>query len=155
MQRGFKAVAPALIRERPGLPPEEYARMALQRELCGSDSKDRIFSLATTLRKEVREGRMPGIRVEKVNGKLCYFPSNYPSGSDTQPKKDMRIEVLLPPDVARRIDTLLELERFTSPSDAVIWLMQKGIEAHRAALDQIENQLQQIRRLKESAQGLV
>ena len=47
MQRGFKAIVRQLIREKPGLTAIEYARMALQRRLCGSDSNDPEWSLGT------------------------------------------------------------------------------------------------------------
>ncbi len=156
MKHGFKAVAPEVIRERPGLPPEEYARMALERGLCGSDSKkDPVFSLATTLRKEVREGRMPGIRAEKINGRLCYFPVDHPSEPKTQPGNGLRVEVMLPPDAARRVTDLLDIEEFSSPSEAVVWLLQAGIKAKQPALNEIANELQEIRQRKESARRLL
>jgi hypothetical protein len=75
MKHGFKSIVRDLVFADPGHTAEEYAKMALERGLARSDSGDPVFSLQTTLRKEVREGRMPEITVQKVNGNLHYFPS--------------------------------------------------------------------------------
>ena len=156
MQHGFMAVVVQLINERPGLPAEEYARIALERGLCDSDAKDRVFSLGTTLAKEVREGRMADqIRRERVNGKFCYFPAQHPFESETQVGNGLRVEVEIPPDAARRVTDLLEIDEFGSPSEAVVWLLQAGIKAKQSALNEIANEIQEIRQRKESARRLL
>jgi len=154
-QRGFKRVAWQLIHDRPGLTAEEYAIMARERGLAGSNSKDPNWSLATTLAKECREGRMPGIRAENVDGKRRYFPSDYHPVAKEQPNDGLPIQVILPGDVAKRVRDLLEIEKFNSPSEAATWLMEEGIKANQPALDQIANQLEEIRRRKESARRLL
>jgi len=154
MQHGFKAVAPELIRETPGLPAKEYAAIALGRELCGSDSKDPLQSLATTLAKEFREGRMPGIRVEKVGGVLCYFPDDSSSVADIQSAQGVRIEVRLAGDVASDVQALVEVGRCPSPGAAVVWLVWEGAKAQRPTLERIHAILDEIRRLKQSAQDV-
>ena len=156
MQHGFKAVVVRLISERPGLPAEEYARIALERRLCDSDAKDPVVSLATTLAKEIREGRMADqVRRERVNGRFCYFPAHYPFESDAQLGDGLRVEVELPPDAAKRVTDLLEIDEFGSPSEAVAWLVQAGVKAKVSALDEIANELQEIRKRKESARRLL
>ena len=60
------------VLERPGMTSREVAELALMRDLAGSDSKDPAMSLASTLAKEVREGRHQSIRAERVNGLLRY-----------------------------------------------------------------------------------
>jgi Arc/MetJ-type ribon-helix-helix transcriptional regulator len=136
-QRGFKEVVVRLIGESPGLAAEEYAVTALQRGLAGSNSKDPVQSLATTLAKEVREGRMLGIRAQREHGKLRYFP------------------VDLRPDAARRVRDLVEIGRFSTPSEAVTYLLEEGVNAKQSALDRISGELEEIRRRKESARGLL
>ena len=74
MKHGFKSIVRDLVFADPGHTAEEYARMALKKGLARSDSDDPVFSLQTTLRKEVREGRMPEMIAQKVNGRLHYFP---------------------------------------------------------------------------------
>jgi len=111
MQKGFKKVVAALIRSNPGLTAEEYATIALEQGLCDSDSKNPVFSLSTTLRKQVREGRMPEVKTVKVNGRLHFFPIDY--GTDQQVplhKKDSPVPILLPPDVVQTVDMLVEFQ---------------------------------------------
>jgi hypothetical protein len=77
MQTGFShEVAPRLIRRNPGRPARFYARIALKQKLAGSDALDPEFSLASTLAKEVRERRLPGIESRMVGGTFCYFPAD-------------------------------------------------------------------------------
>ena len=154
-QRGFKAVAPQLIHEKPGLTAEEYARMAINQGLARSNSKEPVWSLLTTLAKEVREGHMHGIRREKVNGKLCYFPVDYQPETKTQPNNGLRIEVSLRPDAARRVGDLVEIGKFRTPGEAVTYLLEEGVTAKQFALDRISSELEEIRRRKESARGLL
>jgi len=151
MQKGFKKVVVSLVRASPGLTPVEYAERALQSGLCGSDSKDPIFSLSTTLRKEVREGRMPEIKAVKANGKLRYFPVDYDTSQQVTPlKKDSALTILLPPDVAHMVDTLVELGRYANRGEGLIWLAREGIEANQQKLKNAEKVVQQIKGLKES-----
>jgi len=154
MQHGFKAVVERLIRDTPGLPAKEYAAMALERGLCGSDSMNPLQSLGSTLAKQVREGRMPGIRAEKVGGVLCYFPNDSFSAAEPRSTPDMRIEVRLPGDVASDVHALVEVGRCPSPSDAVAWLVREGTKAQRPTLDRIHSVLHEIRRLKQSVQDV-
>jgi hypothetical protein len=75
MIKGFTyGVAPALVKGNPGMMSREIAGLALSRGLAHSDSKDPVTSLATSLAKEVREGRHKEIRAESVNGELRYYP---------------------------------------------------------------------------------
>lgn len=151
MQKGFKKVVVSLIRANPGHTPEEYATMALDHGLCGSDSRDQVFSLSTTLRKEVREGRMPEIKAVKVNGKLRYFPADYDTGQRVAlPKKDSAVTILLPPDVTKNVDILVELGSLGSRGDTLIWLAREGIKAKQQELENAEKVVQQIRGLKQS-----
>jgi hypothetical protein len=151
MQKGFKKVVVSLVKAHPGLTPVEYAEEALRSGLCGSDSKDPIFSLSTTLRKEVREGRMPQIKAIKARGKLRYFPTDYDVSQQVNlPKKDEPLTVLLPPDVVQAIDTFVELGNFANRVEGLVWLARQGIGANQRKLDNAEKVAQQIKRLKES-----
>ncbi len=151
MQKGFKKVVVSLIYANPGLTPKEYAEMALKQGLCGSDSKNPVFSLQTTLMKEVREGRMPEIKAHKVNGKLCYFPVNYNTGQQVAlPKKDSAVTILLPPDVAKTVDMLVDLGTLSSRGEALIRLAREGMKAKQQELQKAEKIAQQIGGLKQS-----
>ena len=152
MQKGFKRVAPDLIRDKPGLTAYEYAEMALKQHLCGSDSKNPVFSLATTLMKEFREGRMPGIKAVKGHdNKLRYFPKHYDTNKQVASLgNDSPVTILLPTDVAKNVDMLVEIGKFTSRGEALIWLASEGIGANLQKLQDVEKRIQQIRDLKRS-----
>ena len=95
------------------------------------------------------------IRRERVNGRFCYFPAHYPSETETQLGNGLRVKVELPPDATKRVTDLLEIDEFGSPSEAVVWLLEAGIDTKRSALDEIANELQEIRQRKESARRLL
>ena len=149
--KGFKGVVVDLIKTYPGRTDEEYARMALAKGLCGSASKDPVFSLRTTLKKEYREGRMPEIRAVKVSGKPHYFPANYSQGGQSAvPRVDSAITLMLAPEVTEIVDVLVDVGKFSSRPDAVNWLLSQGIRAKVVELAQAKNTLQQIKQLKQS-----
>jgi hypothetical protein len=82
--------------------------MALDQGLCGSASKDTVFSLATTLMKEVREGRMPGIG---ASGRTMRF---YPASSTSKvplPNIDKPMTILILNGVSESIETLIEVNK--------------------------------------------
>jgi hypothetical protein len=161
MKKGFKKIVLDLVRENPGLTAKEYAKIALDRGLSRSDSKDPVFSLATTLMKEVREQRMPGIRVTKGERPQRFFLENYNS-SETMKKIaddivnrtlsnwDKSITILLPVDVAQAVDMLVEVSKFGNRNEALVWLAREGIKAKNLELSQVKEVVEQIRQLKQS-----
>ncbi len=158
MKKGFKKIILDLVRENPGLTAKEYAKVALDRGLSGSDSKDPVFSLATTLMKEVRGGRMPGIRVIKSERPQRFYPDNYTSSEAMKKIADgivnealsKPITILLPVDVTQAMDMLVEVSRFGNRSEALIWLAREGIKAKNLELAQVKEVVEQIKLLKQS-----
>lgn len=149
MKKGFKKIIPNLVKANPGLTAKEYAKMALDRGLCISDSKDPTFSLATTLMKEVREGRMPGIKAIKGERPLRFYPDNNTSEVSLH-NWDKPITVLLPTDVAEATDILVEVGRFGNRSEALVWLTREGIKAKNVEIVQAKKVAEQIAQLKQS-----
>ena len=150
-QHGFKQIALDLVRQYPGQTPEEYAKMALDRGLCASDSKKPILSLSTTMRKEYREGRMPDIRSARVDGKLRFFPKNHLVNQRDIPfRPNVAITVVLPPEDSEIIDMLVEIGRFNNRSEALSWLVREGIKNKEGELNQARDVLNKIRQLKKS-----
>ena len=150
MQKGFKAIVGELIREKPGLTATEYARMALERGLCRSDSSDPEWSLGTTLAKEYREGRMPGIRAERIDGGLRYFPADHPLSAERS--GDIRVQVSVPGDVAEWVNVLIEAKKGWGPGEAITWLAQQGVKARRRDLESLQIAT---RAVQESARELI
>jgi hypothetical protein len=149
MKKGFKKVVPSLVQATPGLTDTEYAKIALDRGLCRSDSKDPIMSLATTMRKEIREGRMPGIKAVKVDGKLHFFPEKE-IPKTALPNREKPITLLPPIEISEVADILIEVGKFENRGDAFIWLMHEGIKAKNLELAQAKQISEQIMRLKQS-----
>ena len=161
MKKGFKKIIPDLVRANPGLTAKEYAKMALDQGLCNSDSKDPAFSLATTLMKEVREGRMLGVKAIRGERPQRFYPDNYtPSEAmkkiaddivnKTLSNWDKPITILLPADVAQTMDMLVEVSRFGNRSEALIWLVREGIKTKNLELAQVKKVVEQIKQLKQS-----
>lgn len=149
MQKGFKHIVPDLIKKKPGLTAEEYAKIALDQGLCGSDSMDPKFSLASTLRKEVREGRLPSIRADTTQKPIRYYPDD---SSKVEPfiKQDKPITFILLSDISEILDILLELNKFGNRSEALVWLAREGINAKSTELVQIRQVVKKINELKQS-----
>jgi hypothetical protein len=159
VRHGFKAVVGELVRERPGLSSDDYAKIALERGLVHSDSRDPIFSLQSTLRKEVREGRMPEIVARKVGGKLHFFPANQDGATPAKSaspalnlKQDFAASftVLVPQEIAFELDLLVELGKAKSRSEALIRLARIGIDTKRSVLNRAREVHEQTKRMRDS-----
>ena len=76
MQNDFNNMVQDLIAKYPGCTAKEYAKMIIDQGLCSSESKYTLFSLQNTLMKEYRDGRMPQIKIVRVDRKTRYFPAD-------------------------------------------------------------------------------
>lgn len=154
-QRGFSAIVPVLVRERPGLGHFEYARIALDRGLCRSDSEDPIFSLGTTLAKAVREHRMPEVKRIKVAGEFRYYPSDHKLESSGRLDSGLRLNVTLSGNVAEDVRLLVGVKGNLTPDEALIWLANEGSKARRRDLDNLRDVWAEIEQLKKRAEEVI
>jgi len=76
MQNDFNNMVQDLIAKYPGCTAKEYARMVIDQGFCNNNSYDTLVSLQTTLIKEYRDGRMPQIKIVRVDRKTRYFPAD-------------------------------------------------------------------------------
>jgi len=158
MKKGFShGVAPDLIRQKPGMTAQQVAELALNADLCGSDSKTPISSLANTLAKEVREGRHPEVRAERVGGVLRYYPvsdDGLPEGSPTVslPAKGLyeTVSIRLPREMAGVADLLVEAGQYSTRSEALAWLVGEGILRNELRVKKVRGAVEQIRAIKRS-----
>ncbi len=159
MRKGFShGVAPKLIQEHPGLTARRIAEIALEEDLAASDSKDPVNSLAQTLAKEVREGRLPEVRTERVSGILRLFPADMkeaaagiatvPTISYSQLIQEDSVSVRLPKPHIEIADSLVEVGQHRNRSEALAWLVAEGIGQNRARLEKVKSALEQIREIK-------
>lgn len=159
MKKGFShGVAPDLIREKPGMTKDEVAELALRRGLCGSDAKktDPVFSLGSTLAKEVREGRLPEVRAERVGGVLRYYPASggppktpmIISSPPTGP--DEAVSIRLPREHVEIADLLVEVGKYGSRSEALASLVSEGVSRNEALIKKARDAAAQIQAIKQS-----
>lgn len=91
MPKGFMRVANQIISEHPeGLTMGEVAEEALHRDPSLSNARDPVFSLGTTLAKQVRMGWEPAIETRDTRRPIRYFPkrrSDRENGSVPPPQR--------------------------------------------------------------------
>lgn len=166
MSRNFMRTVSDLIRENPGQRPEEYAKAAIDRGYQ-SGSKDPIGSLATTLRRGVRDGKMPGITAQKVAGCLHFYPAsiNIPSsmkdgerqskepratGTDALQGAYASLAILVPQEMVKDLDLLIELNKARNRSEALLRFVQIGINEKRVELERAREFAQKTKQGRES-----
>ena len=154
MKKGFShGVAPDLIRERPGMTSRQVAELAMDRDLSSSDSKVApVFSLSSTLAKEVREGRLPEVVARKERGVLRYYPAGVgESGTgETSYESDGMVSIRLPLEQIQIADQLVQVDKFGSRSEALAWLVAEGVVRNRDTVNKVNAAVQRIRAIKSS-----
>ena len=155
MRKGFTyQVMPGLAKKHPGLKGEEYAQMALANRLTESDAKDPVQSLASSLAKEVREGRQKQIRAEKVGGVIRYYPAPNGDLKAAAPKKATAAQLEEP--VSLRLnhqtvgiaDMFVEVGQYRTRSEVLSWLVQEGIRNNQSLVERVKKAVEQIRMIK-------
>jgi len=157
MRKGFShEVAPGLIAEEPGRPAEYYADKALYLGLSASDSKSPVHSLASTLRKEAREGRLPELYTQKRGGRLCFFPVDGSDGeseagpvgqSNKQPRERV-VTVHLGEDIHSVIDHLIDIGRHRTASDAIRWMVGQWFRQNAGYVRRVHKAANQVRAIR-------
>ena len=152
MRKGFShGVAPDLVRESPGMTSRQVAELAMSRGLSSSDAKDDpVFSLGSTLAKEVREGRLPEVVARKERGVLRYYPAGVGESGATSSDSHEMISVRLPQAQIQIADQLVQVDKFGSRNEALAWLVTEGIARNRDTVDKVNAAVQRIRAIKSS-----
>ena len=157
MRKGFTyTVAPDLVRADPGRRGEEYADMAIRKGLAASDAKDPVQSLASSLAKEVREGRQKQIRREKDGSAIRYYPAlslEVSAEGEKQilpARREEAVSLRLEPDTARNVDMLVEIGTHRTRSDALAWLVAEGLSKNQQKIREVQKAVKQIREIKRS-----
>lgn len=146
MARGFMEFARSLIcGDFPGQTAEWYAEEGLDSGLVSSDAKNPVQSLANTLAKQVRQGREPRIRRERVGGKCLYFPVSDP---DEEHLENIVVQISLSTQEVEILDSLVAVGKCSNRSDAIMWLAKEGIKATGGYLDKVADTRKQIERIK-------
>lgn len=152
MRKGFMDfVATRLIPESPGGTAEWYAKEYV--ELFGkdaSDAKKPVQSLASTLAKQVREGREKRVRRERIGGEYRFFPVNSTSPGEGEALESIAVQILLYAQELQILDDFVAVGSFRNRGDALVWLAREGIKARRDDIEKVAQVRKQIEELKKS-----
>ena len=113
------------IRICPGLTAEEYAQDGYYEGYALSDATDQVFSLASTLMKQVRDGKELHIRRELIGDKYRYFPA-IPLGT-TVSSESIAFQISLSEQEWQSIDNLIADGKFSNRNQVVEWLAKRCI----------------------------
>lgn len=145
MKRGFMdVVATSIIPAFPGETARWYAEEYLHDNK--SDAKDPVQSLANTLDKQVREGKEPRIRRERVGGIYRYFPAS--KSINPNSLHEVVTQIKLSSEELQDIDNLVAIGKFSNRNDAIKWLIIEGIKANRDYLNKVSETKRKIEQLK-------
>jgi hypothetical protein len=156
VQKGFShGVAPNLIRQQPGKTAVDYASQALEQGLADSDAKTPVQSLANTLEKEAREGRLPEVRRVREGGVYRYYPADQGPAASTSPQKDgtaaedtETITLRVPRKILEVIDLTVEVGAQGTRNEAILWLCQEGMRSNNGRFDEMRRAADQIQQIK-------
>jgi len=126
MKKGFMEwLRGGYIQAFPGLTAEEYAADGYEEGYVQSDAKDPVFSLASTLMQQVRDGKEPHIRREQIGGKYRYFPV---LGAPTiTSSENIAFQISLSKQEWQSIDNLVTDGKFRNRNEVVEWLAKRCI----------------------------
>lgn len=150
MTKGFTDfVATTLVPEHPGQTASWYAWEYLQLGDNFSNSsraKNPVQSLANTLDKQVREGKEPRIRRERIGGVYRYFSTL--KAPDASPGQDIITQFTLSMEELEDVDNLVSSGKFNNRNNAIKWLVIEGIKANRNYLNKVAEVKRQIEKLR-------
>ena len=149
MPSSFTAqVATKLIVENPGRTAQQIVRDALDRGIISSRGRNRIAGQVGALAKMYNDGRLLEVRRDEQQRPYRY----YPKGSVTvhPPSKPVAEPVTFRPTLVQEevLTALTETRRFSSRSEAVVWLIDEGIAAKQSYVDRITQTYREIERLR-------
>lgn len=129
MKKGFMRWLRDYIRACPGLTAEEYALDGYYEGYAESDAKgdaeNSVFSLASTLMKQVRDRKEPHIRRERIGGKYRYFP--VVGALTTTSSENIAFQISLSKQEWQSIDNLVTDGKFRNRNEVIEWLAKRCI----------------------------
>ena len=137
------------------LPSREIAEIALNKGYVSSSAKDPVFSITTTIEKNIREQRYNSPRLVFINtedGRKIGLPSMKEAGktaSATDPNQNFRakkkISVELPEELIERLHLASQAKLAANFDDTVALLLQKGLSVSREEVqERVLRQLEEL-----------
>jgi len=127
MKKGFMKWVRDYMQVCPGLTAEKYAQDGYHEGYVETDAENQEFSLASTLMKQVRDGKESHIRRERIGRKLYYFPVK---GIRTKTSiENISFQISLSEQEWRSIDNLITDDGFRNRNQVIEWLAKRCISA--------------------------
>jgi hypothetical protein len=137
-----------LEEEQRPLSSREIAKRALERKMVISNSKDPVFSHATTIDKNIRDGvynRPQLVFIHSPKGRLIGLPSwetEIPAGRERKPE-EKEIVLRVPHDLYGKIELAAHAQLADSFNDTLLVIIRAGLTAVSETIKvRIMNQLQ-------------
>ncbi len=111
---------------------KELARLALERKMVSSSAQDPVFSLATTIEKNIRENvyNNPAlVSVYTAQGRLIGLPGWNSHGTESKetPSAVIEIRVKIPIDLFEKIKLAVQAKLKSDFDETVSLLLSKGL----------------------------
>jgi hypothetical protein len=155
MPSSFTAqLATRLITENPGRSAQEIVRDALDSGIIGSRGRNRIAGQVGALVKMYNRGNLPEVRRDEQQRPYRYYPRG--AATAQPPSKPICEPVTFRPTLEQEevLTALTETRRFSSRSEAVIWLLNQGIAANQGDIRRITQTYAEIERLRRQVQQI-
>lgn len=111
---------------------KELARLALERKMVSSSAQDPVFSLATTIEKNIREDVYNNptlVSVRTAQGRLIGLPEWNSQGTESKetPVAVIEIRVKIPTDLFEKIKLAVQAKLKRDFDETVSLLLSKGL----------------------------
>jgi len=149
MKRGFMDYVVTMMPDYPGQTAKWWAKEYLA-GVGGSDAKDPEQSLANTLSKRVRTGKVSGIRREKVRGVHLFFPAKTRTAEEAPNLQDVAFQIAMSAGELEILDSFVAVGKFRNRSEVLAWFVKEGFKAMHDDIEKAANIRKQIEELKRS-----
>ena len=155
MPSSFNAyVATRYVMQHPGCTAKEVVTDLLNTGQIASRGRNRMAGQVGAFVKMFNSGRLPDLRRDVQQRPYRYYPKG--SATVQPPSKPICEPVTFRPttEQERVLTALTETRRFSSRSEAVVWLIDHGVAANQEEISRIAQTYEEIERLRRQVQQL-
>ncbi len=147
-------VATTLIRENPGWSARDIVKDALRHGIIGSKGRNPVAGQVGALSKMYNSGRLPEVQRDEQQSPYRYYPKG--AVRVQFPPKPTPEPVTFRPTLQEEeiLTALTETKRFSSRSEAVHWLLDKGIASKQGDISKIMETYREIERMRREVQQI-
>ena len=147
-------VATRLIRENPGRSAEEIVRDALDGGIISTRGRNRTAGQKGALVKMYKGGRLPEVWRDEQHRPYLYYPKETTSVQQLPKPISEPITFRPTPKQEEILTALTDTRKFSSRSEAIIWLLDQGIAANQEDIRRIIDAYTEIEHLRRKVQQI-